>query len=481
MRRPLSSRVRQHDTHKELVGRAGTHVAPASPPQLDAIIVPASRHANNLDHAVTLARAARCRLVVLCSHDAVRADVEQFFSSRSFERGVVIDIPRGYSLPGLELSTSLIAKNDLPPACKLYETDLSTKRNIGLLLARMMRWRHIFFLDDDIRDLSWHNLYRTVSMLGEEYSAAGMRVDMYPDNSIVCHAHRETLEHQDVFVSGSSLAVDCRGPIDFFPEIYNEDWLFFYEYAATGKLGTSGLNVTQLRYDPFAEPQRAAWQEFGDVLAEGLYGLLHLNMEATHATLDYWEAFLEARWRFLNAIVSRSSAVHAELQAKILASVDEACGSLAEIRPEFCEYYVRAWLADRESWKQYLTTQPDGLPLDATLERLGLFSLSVGERVEQIDGELFETVLAGRVLLPFTPTFDSFRQASTAVVRRETLVPDIADTMPFPRGFDPALEAESSPTGRGRHRKVQASFLRLGRNSGPMMAARSGVMQEAAE
>src|SRR5690348_3122500 len=99
MRRPLSSRVRQHDTHKELVGRAGTHVAPASPPRLDAIIVPASRHASNLDHAVTLARAARCRLVVLCSHDAVRADLEQFFSSRSFEWGVVIDVPRGYALP----------------------------------------------------------------------------------------------------------------------------------------------------------------------------------------------------------------------------------------------------------------------------------------------------------------------------------------------------------------------------------------------
>ena len=85
-------------------------------------------------------------------------------------------------------------------------------------------------------------------------------------------------EHQGVFVSGSVLAVDCRVPFGFFPDLYNEDWLFFYRDAAEERLATSGSLAEQLPYDPFADPQRAAGQEFGDVIAEGIYALLHSGL-----------------------------------------------------------------------------------------------------------------------------------------------------------------------------------------------------------
>jgi len=35
-------------------------------------------------------------------------------------------------------------------------------------------------------------------------------------------------------------------------------------------------------------------QEFGDVLAEGLYALLHLGPDAAQATSEYWGTFLDA-------------------------------------------------------------------------------------------------------------------------------------------------------------------------------------------
>ena len=82
------------------------------------------------------------------------------------------------------------------------------KRNVGLALAKMLGWRRIFFLDDDIRDIAYPDLQRTVDMLGS-FSAAGMWVTDFPDNSIVCHANRMTGGSQDVFVSGAALAVDC--------------------------------------------------------------------------------------------------------------------------------------------------------------------------------------------------------------------------------------------------------------------------------
>ena len=108
------------------------------------------------------------------------------------------------------------------------------KRNIGLVLAKMLGWRRIFFLDDDIRDITYPDLQRTVDMLGS-FSAAGMWVTEFPDNSIVCHANRVTGGSQDVFVSGAALAVDCESDIGFFPDIYNEDWLFFFDAASKGR------------------------------------------------------------------------------------------------------------------------------------------------------------------------------------------------------------------------------------------------------
>ena len=77
-------------------------------------------------------------------------------------------------------------------------------------------------------------------MLGA-FPTVGMWVTDYPDNSIVCHANRMTEGSQDVFVSGAALAVDCDADIGFFPDIYNEDWLFFFDDAsarAAGQLGS---------------------------------------------------------------------------------------------------------------------------------------------------------------------------------------------------------------------------------------------------
>ena len=96
-------------------------------------------------------------------------------------------------------------------------------------------------------------------------------------------------------LADSALAVSSPEATSFFPDIYNEDWLFFYDDARARRLGWSGRNATQLHYDPFGQPRRAERQEFGDALAEGLYALLHLGAGAADATCDYWDHFLAAR------------------------------------------------------------------------------------------------------------------------------------------------------------------------------------------
>ena len=362
--------VQHHGTHATLARCSG--FAATYPKQgLDAIVVPAARPAANLDHAITLARTTGCWLLVLCSHQASATEVEGLVAERLFERALVVDLPEGYRHELLEFRSLMSLKGELPRTCGTITTDLSMKRNIGLILARMLRWRHIFFLDDDIRDIKDADLQSTVAML-QAFSAAGMRVIDYPDNSVVCHANRLTGGNQDVFVSGAALAVDSASDINFFPDIYNEDWFFFYDYAVRGRLVSSGRKVTQLVYSPFIDTERAAWQEFGDILAEGLYGALHFDMRMEDATHDYWSYFLEARRTFLEAIITRSHKAHPEEQSQMLLSVQRALKCSLAISPELCEHYIRMWRRDLAEWKGGVARISERRTPEAALRELGL-------------------------------------------------------------------------------------------------------------
>ena len=362
--------ARQHETHRQLVGLARPGLGRRKP-HLDAIIVPASRAAGNLDHAVTLARAVGCTLVVLCSKKAQAAEVSELLTARGFGQAVVADIPDGYDHQVLDFASSRLTRSELPPFCGNPNGDLSVKRNLGLLLGRMLGWERVFFMDDDIRDVESADIFATIAMLGR-YRSVGMRVTDFPDNSVVCHAHRETGAAQDIFISGSVLATNCFEATSFFPEIYNEDWLFFYDDARLRRLGWSGRNATQLQYDPFSQPQRAERQEFGDVLAEGLYALLHLGAGAAVATAEYWKDFLTARDKFLVNISSRVSMAAPGIQAKIVDAVDTARKSLAGIEPEMCENYLKAWRKDLRAWTHRLQALPHRDSAEAALREFGL-------------------------------------------------------------------------------------------------------------
>jgi hypothetical protein len=403
--------IRQHETHSRLVGQAGPQT-PMAQLKLDAIIVPASRPAAHLDHAVTLARAADCWLVVLCSHKLRSTEVKRFFAFRSFSRAIVIDLPSGYSHELLTFPGLLSLTKELPQACDFYVTDLSMKRNIGLVLARMLQWKRIFFLDDDIRDVTYIDLQSTVNMLCS-FSAAGLWVTDFPDNSIVCHANRMTAGAQDVFVSGAALAVDCDVDIGFFPDIYNEDWLFFFDYASQGRLANSSLMATQLSYYPFANARRAAWQEFGDILAEGLYTLLHLGLTVEQATREYWTYFLKARRNFLEAIIARSSDVHPDMCSEMLMSVQGALKCLLTIKPDLCERYVWLWRQDLTDWKQRAAGIPKMPSIDAALQELRLGPpMSSARATSTRRDENTPVIIPGQVVIP---RFDTLKELPSLV------------------------------------------------------------------
>ena len=434
---PFPRNIKQHETHSALTGQTGPQDASRADLDLDAIVVPASRPAAHLDHAITLARAADCWLVILCSQRLRSAEVTEFLAARSHHKAIVIDLPPGYSHPLLEFPGLLSVRNELPEACGYHVTDLSIKRNVGLVMARMLQWRRVFFLDDDIRDITYPDLQSTVNMLGS-FSAAGLWVTKFPDNSIVCHANRMTEGAQDVFVSGAALAVDCDADIGFFPDIYNEDWLFFFDGASQGRLANSCLKATQLRYSPFANPQRAAWQEFGDVLAEGLYALLHQGLEVQDATSDYWTCFLEARRDFLETIITRSQSAPTEMRDDmLLAAVQQALKCSLTIKPDVCERYVRLWRQDLADWKRRVAEIPVMSSVEEALQNMGLAPTGSASSTDWILPRLTEVVAlnvkAGAVAIPRSETMKKLPEHVGALRRSSaTAEAEKRDTTPFP-------------------------------------------------
>ena len=59
------------------------------------------------------------------------------------------------------------------------ESDLSAKRNIGLLLARLHGWNKIVFVDDDVTLSRTDNVARLAGQL-DRHQVAGMIVRDYP-------------------------------------------------------------------------------------------------------------------------------------------------------------------------------------------------------------------------------------------------------------------------------------------------------------
>src|SRR5262249_35082843 len=140
-------------------------------------------------------------------------------------------------------------------------SDTSDKRNLGLLLARAIGWDRIAFFDDDIMIPNPEDLQDAARLL-DYYAAVSLAVGGYPDNSVVCLAHRATGGFQETFIGGAALVVGRELMLSFFPKIYNEDWFFLLDDNQLKSVAVTG-SAFQTPYDPYIHDWRARSEEFG--------------------------------------------------------------------------------------------------------------------------------------------------------------------------------------------------------------------------
>jgi hypothetical protein len=336
-----------HGSHRRLIWPAD---GPMPQVKVDAIIVPTVRPVSYLKEAASAARSLGCPLVTLHSRGRTSASEADVYLDWSLDL-IAIDVPESahLRLPVLETSRLL--------AGTIFErrTDVSTKRNLALLLSHMLRWKRVVFLDDDIRVPDPGDLSRAASLL-DTHTAVGLGIEGFPDNSMVCHAFREAGGRQETFIGGGALAVDIKRNRSFFPNVYNEDWFFVLDAGKRLQRVATVGEVLQDPYDPY-RPERARAEEFGDVLAEGTFWLLDQDRSASDGGLAHWRDFLTKRKRFIGRVLGMvEGAIDLEPteRTRRAEALNAALGRLARITPELCVDYHKALVVDQERWQRHI-------------------------------------------------------------------------------------------------------------------------------
>jgi hypothetical protein len=355
----------QSASHAGLLDKS---VASPSRAQFDAIVVPTCHQASGLKYSMDLARRTGIPLIVVCSK-AARKDQVVAMAAAANVAVFALDLP---SVDPLGISFATSTDEEIHAASPGWTRDLSMKRNLGLVLARMLGWTKLMFLDDDIFGVRESDVEALAAAL-DNHSVSALIPEEFPDNSIACHAHRLGGGVQDVFASASGMGVRCdRDDLAFFPNIYNEDWFFFSKEAASRRIAQVGVS-RQLEYDPYDDPLRAAQEEFGDLLAEGLYARLDRNEDISGVDAAYWDAFIDRRVAFHSKVEKALNGhPNQELATGAANSIRAARSQLDQIKPSLCQKFVELWQSDLIEWRRYLMSLPHVDSIVTAFEMLDL-------------------------------------------------------------------------------------------------------------
>jgi hypothetical protein len=348
-----------HSSHRQLL--AEVPAGDAAPARVDAVLVPAARPVQWLREAMKLTKELGTGLLVLCSKRLTAADAANLADELDVP-AVAVDVGRNRGgLPAFT-TTRLLEQRDF-----VRQSDTSAKRNLALYMARLAGWERVLFVDDDITDIDPVDARAAAGLL-DDFEVVGLNNIGAPDNSVVCHVHRELGNKQAQFIGGGGMAVAPMRKVSFFPEIFNEDWFYMLGTGEPLRVAATG-QMTQEEHD-FLGPKRADSEELGDCLAEGLFWLLDQGLATQSADEAHWREFLGRRGYFIGHLHTEVAKCELgpDLAKRFITSLDGAWRKWMAITSDLCTEFVWRWRIDLEIWRSFLEKQPVGLALSEALE-----------------------------------------------------------------------------------------------------------------
>ena len=248
-------------------------------------------------------------------------------------------------------------------------SDLSTKRNLGLLLARLNGWNKIVFVDDDITLTRAGSLRapgpapRAAADRGHGLPGLPGQLRRVPRAAARQASHRTTSSPAR---SWASTATTCRSPSS--PTSTTKTGSSSARRSARLELANVG-DATQAPYKPFADPEPSTPRGVRGparrraVLADRR-GPAASRRQKTIDSIDYRELFefatanfgrssSEARRETLRGNPARLSKSLATAEARQRAAVVDARAEqqLSTITPELCVAFLDAWQEDLGEWE----------------------------------------------------------------------------------------------------------------------------------
>ncbi len=369
-----------------------------------AVVVPTARPAtaarSGIPFAARVALEHGCPLVVLVSHEAGTAA-----GVAALERQITVETHDGPTQPDtllvrtsrkptrltsfdvddLDVSRAYRRGGDVFGEGRLKVNDVGRKRNLALLLAAGMRWRRVLLLDDDMfagvdgdgrqhdphpRTLDDESLRAAVRAVREGgHLAVGWAGRGFDDNSVLCRIAGQMGDPQEQFIGGGALLVPVDSRTPFFPSVYNEDWLFLLGLRRHRDPGRAELldggDVHQDEYPAYLA-SRAAAEELGDILGEGLASLLHEDGADELGSPAFWRNALQERVRLRAGLHERVRDSAHDLREEML----KALAAMATVQKRLIDeedYWVSQLAAYDSVWRKDLVTwgrrlHPDDLP-----------------------------------------------------------------------------------------------------------------------
>ncbi len=310
------------------------------PSTLDAIFIPFRNHWTYMNQLLSEIRWYEGPVYLLPSS---LSDTKNVKWDKCQEVNVLYPIDSSFITYFLNLRTS---KHKHTKLHSLSSWDLSLKRNFALWYSKNKTYERVLLVDDDIRGLTQDKLNLGNKYL-EKYIISGCFVDDFLDTSVVGHFELMYGANKYIFLGGSFLFINVVKARGFFPNIYNEDWLFMLEHVLDHSICSFGT-IQQMPYNPFNDKNRALFQEFGDIVCGGLYELISADTYDLRYNYHIWKEIISERRQLLELLKQHFS--QPTYQQLINAIIDVN----VTITPDDCLIFVGDWETDTVAWHSFL-------------------------------------------------------------------------------------------------------------------------------
>ncbi|MEO6832670.1 MAG: hypothetical protein ABI378_09385 [Chitinophagaceae bacterium] len=207
------------------------------------------------------------------------------------------------------------------------EWNLGYARNFALQYAKSCDFSRVLFIDDDIIPS-----VKTVDEVFEalhDYDFAGANITGLTDDSIVGHVTSALNMPQGRMLSGGFLSFKPKKTNFMFLNCYNEDWIWLCLELCNKKCVRKG-EVHQQLADPFDGCEsKIAFQEFGEVVFDGVSTLGLANNCDLLATESYWQPIITERIGYLNDLEMLAASAHELRYQSILHEAKSVATSLS--------------------------------------------------------------------------------------------------------------------------------------------------------